>query len=226
MPQLLEVPRFAQDEGISRVRVWRSRASRRRRGFACLNYLRSRASRRTRGFIELFMARAPIRPVEIRQLTPADAEEYVRVRREALVATPFAFIASPEDDRASSVEFMRTSLAAPDQATFGAFAPTLVGIVGVGRERYRKAAHKAQVWGTYVQAEARGLGIGRKLMEQVVTYARTMPGVTHVHLCVSETAPDAANLYRSLGFRTWGEDSAGISIDGVVKAEEYMVLVL
>ena len=162
----------------------------------------------------------------IRALTPADAELYLPLRREMLLAHPFSFGASPEDDRASSLEFLRSALARTDQATFGAFNPELVGSVGISRHTSRKGAHKANIWGMYVRADQRGLGVGRQLMESALAFGRALDGVSHVHLCVSERAPAGEALYESLGFRVWGVESAGLCVDGVLSSEKHMVLVL
>src|SRR5258705_13202750 len=91
----------------------------------------------------------------VRQLVPDDAAAYIEVRCEALEREPFAFAASREDDRAGSPAFVREAFASPDRATFGAFSPALLGIVGVGQDAHRKASHKAHVWGLYVQPSQR-----------------------------------------------------------------------
>ena len=170
---------------------------------------------------------APDAAMIIRALTPADAEPYLPVRREALEMEPFAFGSSPEDDRASSIEFLRTAFARTDQATFGAFAPGLVGTVGISRDGTRKGAHKALIWGMYVRADQRGRGVGRRLMEEALGFARrNFLGVTHVQLCVSDRGLAAAALYQSLGFRVWGSEPAGLCVNGVLTTEHHMVLVL
>jgi ribosomal protein S18 acetylase RimI-like enzyme len=162
--------------------------------------------------------------VIVRALTPDDAEQYLPVRREALVTEPFAFGASPEDDRAGSIEFLRTAFGRPDQATFGAFAPDMVGTVGISRDGTRKGSHKALIWGMYVRADQRGRGVGRRLMVAALDFARQLDGVSHVHLCVSDTAPAAGALYESLGFRAWGVEPAGLCVNGVLTSERHMVL--
>jgi len=161
----------------------------------------------------------------IRPLTPEDASAYVALRAESLAAAPFAFAAAPEDDRAGSVDFMRSAFADPTQRAFGAFAPGLVGAVGVHRGR-GKAAHKAHVWGMYVQAAHRGQGLGRELMRAAIAFAQSLPGVTHLHLGVSERAPEARALYEKLGFVIWGTEPSALRVNGIEVAEYHMVLSL
>jgi ribosomal protein S18 acetylase RimI-like enzyme len=162
----------------------------------------------------------------IRPLTPDDVEIYQRIRREALEQEPFAFGSSPSDDRARSADFVRTILASPDQAVFGAFAPELVGVVGVYRVLSLKSAHRAGIWGLYVKREHRSRGLGRSLLEAAINFARSLQGVSHVQLAVSERSPAAAALYESLGFVTWGVEPAALRIDGTDAAERHMVLSL
>jgi ribosomal protein S18 acetylase RimI-like enzyme len=164
--------------------------------------------------------------VTIRPLTPADAELFLTIRREALEREPLSFAASPGDDRASSFEFVRAALEDPNQAVFGAFAGGLVGVVGIYRDRTVKAGHKAHIWGMYVSAGGRGAGTGRKLMEAALEFARELPGVRQVHLVVSERTPVARGLYHSLGFRTWGVEPSALNINGELVDDEHMVLLL
>lgn len=162
----------------------------------------------------------------IRRLEPADAGLYVPLRRQALEQEPFSFASSPEDDRAGSVDFVSESLAKPDQAILGAFDTTLVGVVGIFRDHHHKAAHKAHIWGVYVAPSHRGLGLGRTLVEEAVRFAGTLGGVTQVHLTVSERTPAAIDLYRSLGFTTWGVEPDALCVKGVLVPDHHMVRLL
>ncbi len=166
----------------------------------------------------------------VRRLVPADTERCVRLRQEALLDSPFSFLSSPEDDFGSDPERVRASLAdTRSGATFGAFAEAggeaaLVGCVGIGRERHRKAAHKATVWGLYVTPSARRRGLARALMQAVLAFAREMPEVRQVRLGVAETAEPALRLYQGLGFRRWGTEPEAIRHAGRSVDEHHLVL--
>ena len=161
----------------------------------------------------------------IRRLTPADAEAFVAIRRRALDAEPFAFTASPADDGGVSLEITRQRLAATDgSATFGAFAPELVGIAGLFRNHQVKAAHIATLWGVYVDAALQGAGIGRRLVETVLGHARTLDGVANVNLSVSEHQAVARRLYERLGFFCWGTEPDAIRWQGRSAAKHHMML--
>lgn len=162
----------------------------------------------------------------IRRLMPEDAPDYVRLRSEALVREPFSFGASPGDDRASSLDFVREALADPHQAIIGAFAPELVGTAGIYREHDLKTRHKTRIWGVYVSAAARGGGLGRKLMEGAIGWARALDGVRQVHLVVSPRTPTARVMYQSLGFVRWGVEPNALYVNGEMVDDEHMVLML
>ena len=163
-------------------------------------------------------------PYSVRQLMPDDTETCIGLRREALDQEPFAFLSSPDDDRGLVLSFVREALASQSQATFGAFAPDLVGIVGINRESHLKAAHKAHIWGFYVTPRHRQGGIGRSLMKAALRFARELPGVTQVHLGVGERNEVAIRLYESLGFVAWGTEPAALRVGGESVAEHHMVL--
>lgn len=163
----------------------------------------------------------------IRLLTPEDAERYWEHRRRALRDEPLAFAASPEDDVASSVDAVRDLLSrTPASAVFGAFSDTLVGSIGIYRDRHLKAEHKAHVWGMYVEPRSRRRGLGRALLEAAVEHARALRGVSLVHLSVTETARAAKRLYREFGFWVWGTEPDSLRYDGESASMDHMVLLL
>lgn len=149
----------------------------------------------------------------IRRLEEPDIESLVTLRREALVSDPFAFSSSPDTDVGLDPEFLRKAMRNTSaQGMFGAFEDgALVGMAGVYRQDKAKEAHKAGVWGMYVRPAHRGRGLGRELLSAAIEFARSLPGVTHLHLSVSETAPAALRLYQSMGFVTWGTEPGALT---------------
>ena len=163
----------------------------------------------------------------IRLLTPDDAEEYAALRRESLLDSPLAFTASPEDDRASSVDDVREMLSrGSDSVILGALGEQLVGIVGMYRERHLKRAHKMYIWGMYVAPPHRGSGLALQLIEAAVAQARTVPGIACIDLSVNSTAPGAQRVYERAGFRVWGSEPDALRYDGQITVEHHMSLQL
>ena len=149
------------------------------------------------------------------------------MRRVGLEQEPHSFGASPEDDRTTQdPKFVEGALRDPDQALLGAFAPGLVGMVGIYRDRMIKAKHKAHIWGMYVSPDGRGKGTGKQLMEAALQWAEGQEGIIQVHLIVSSQTPVAQSLYRSLGFSLWGTEPSALRINGELVDDQHMVKIL
>ena len=161
----------------------------------------------------------------IRILAVEDAEAFVRLRREALLDAPLALTASPEDDRMLNAEIVREELRkAPDSVILGAFDGALVGSLGAARDRHVKASHRVYVWGMYVAPTHRGKGIAADLLQRAIEHARTLPGVSWVHLSVSSAAPAAKRLYERAGFEIWGIEPDALRHNGESVVEQHMAL--
>jgi RimJ/RimL family protein N-acetyltransferase len=163
----------------------------------------------------------------IRELRDGDVETFVELRREALLDSPLAFVASPDDDVFSSPGTVREQLrGAPESVIIGAFRPRLVGAVGLHRDRLLKSSHKAHLWGLYVTPNHRRQGVASELLDAVLRHAAGIPGVSWVHLKVSAATPGAQRLYERAGFRVWGIEPAGARYDGQTVADYHMALCL
>lgn len=110
------------------------------------------------------------------------------------------------------------------QASFGVFDPDLAGAVVVHRSLKEKEAHRAGISGLYVRPEYRRRGMGTALLAAAVDFARSLPGVTHLHLGVSAISAPALRLYERAGFVTWGIEPEAFRVDGVFIATHHMVL--
>ncbi len=163
----------------------------------------------------------------VRLLTPPDAGQLFELRRQALHDSPFAFSASPEDDRASSVAAVRELLdRAPESVVFGAFTDQLAGMLGLYRLEQRKTAHVAMIWGVFVAPQWRGQGVAARLLDAAITHARALPGISSVQLSVNETTPGAQRLYEKFGFRVWGVEVDALRFNGRSTSESHMSLSL
>jgi ribosomal protein S18 acetylase RimI-like enzyme len=168
----------------------------------------------------------PMTP-QIRVLNEDDAGELFRLRHCALLDSPLAFLASPEDDLASSEAAVRELLKpARESAVFGAYTQGLVGMLGLSRANQRKAAHKIRLWGMFVLPTCRQQGVGMRLLEAAIRYARSLDGAASVHLSVSESAAAARHLYERAGFETWGIEPDAIRFEARSASERHMWLSL
>ena len=145
-----------------------------------------------------------------------------------LLDSPWAYSASPEDDFALDVDRVRAMFADERAATFAIEAPgspgDLVATASIRRETRTKFAHRALVWGVFVEPEHRGRGWGRAVVTAAVDLARAWAGVDYVDLAVSENAPAAQRLYESLGFAAWGREPESTELEGRRYDEIYMTL--
>jgi RimJ/RimL family protein N-acetyltransferase len=166
--------------------------------------------------------------MHIRRLTTTDAVLFRQLRLAALQETPSAFGSSLDEESSKSLADFAARLSGQAGVTvFGAFeADTLIGTVGLRREQQLKLAHKCILVGMYVHPQARGNGIGRALVSEAITFARSLPGVRQINLCVNANNPGPVHLYDAMGFVSWGLEKASLLVDGVLHDELHMVLPL
>ncbi len=168
----------------------------------------------------------PLVVFEVRALGKDDAGDLFRLRCAALRDSPLAFSASPEDDLASSEAAASELLQSEGGSVFGAFAPALVGMIGLYRMPKRKMAHKVGLWGLFVLPEYRKQGIAVGLLQAAVHKARSLRGVESIHLSVTESSVAALRLYEKLGFSTWGIEPNAIRVKERAENERHMLLVI
>jgi len=158
----------------------------------------------------------------VRMLGPADATLYRALRLRALREHPDAFTSSYEQDRDQPLEAAAQRLAA--HPFWGAYRHAeLYGFVGLERELRPKNRHKATVMGMYVAPEVGGQGVGRVLLDALVTYARAN-GLESLVLTVTEGNERARRLYEQAGFRSFGIEPDAIRVAGRSCAKNHMHL--
>jgi RimJ/RimL family protein N-acetyltransferase len=153
-------------------------------------------------------------------------EAYHPVRRRALAEHPDAFGRAIEELQ-SPAEMAREFRAVHDGAesfVLGALDGGLVGIASCTRERGVKNRHKALLWGMYVVPEARGRGVGRRLVAAVIERARAWPGLEQVWLAVAAHNEPARALYRACGFEAVWLERRALKLPDRYVDEEHMVL--
>lgn len=142
---------------------------------------------------------------------PADASLFRDIRLEALRCNPEAFGSTFEAENAQPLTFFSERLGR--SASFGAFCGSeLVGIAGLLIREGQKEAHKGLLVGMYVRLNARKAGVGRRLVETIVEFARQR--VELIQLSVVSENEQARRLYERLDFLEYGLELRALKQDG------------
>jgi RimJ/RimL family protein N-acetyltransferase len=149
--------------------------------------------------------------IQIRRLMPSEGAAFREIRLEALRLNPEAFGSTFEAENVRPLEHFSERVATCP--VFGAFRDAeIVGVAGfLGREGL-KDAHKGYLWGMYVRGGSRNAGVGRRLAEAVIDYARQHVEVLQLDV-VSENEA-ARRLYASLGFVEYGIERKALKQGG------------
>jgi ribosomal protein S18 acetylase RimI-like enzyme len=161
------------------------------------------------------------------RLTPQDVERYTRLRLEMLTAAPWAFGATPDDDKGLDVPHLEEMLSKDHYAIFGVEDGEdgeLIAAAGIMRAVREKKAHRAIIWGVYVSGDHRSKGNGRAVVAAAVELAKSWTGVDFIDLSVSEKSPEARGLYQKMGFERWGREPETMDVEGRRLDEIYMTL--
>ncbi|MBU8880482.1 GNAT family N-acetyltransferase [Bacillus sp. FJAT-29790] len=165
--------------------------------------------------------------MNIRLLKPSDANDYRKVRLEALKNHPEAFASSYEEEVETSAEVYESRFLSVDSFTFGAFeSEKLIGTVTLLKENKLKLKHRANIVAMYVSAEKRRMGTGKALITAALEKAKEVKGIEQVYLSVVSANESAKKLYSSFGFEVFGEDKRALKIGNTYYDDEHMVLFL
>jgi ribosomal protein S18 acetylase RimI-like enzyme len=152
-----------------------------------------------------------ISQIQIRRLAPSEGAAYRKIRLEALRLNPESFGSTFETENVRPLAHFAERLT--QCPVFGAFrGGEIVGMAGFLRREGAKDAHKGYLWGMYVRAGSRNAGVGRRLAEAVIGYARQHVEVLQLDV-VSENEA-ARRLYARLGFVEYGIERKALKQDG------------
>lgn len=133
---------------------------------------------------------------------------------EALQNDSIAYASSYDEEAALSEAEWRKKFEAGTKYVAVALGK-YVGLAGATFEKKIKLQHTADLAGFYVVAEYRGKGIGRALLERILSDLRSNPKIMKVRLAVGTTQTNAIKLYRDLGFVETGVARKAVKIGDV-----------
>jgi len=147
------------------------------------------------------------------------------LRLRALKDNPEAFASTYEEILIRGKAYFIHRIHPKEDAFYlGAFEPDLAGMVYFRRDEGRKNLHKGRILGMYVQPESRGRGVGKVLLQEVITQANQLSGLEQLHLMVVTTNDAARALYLSMGFEVYGKVLQAFKEGEQYWDEELMVL--
>jgi len=147
--------------------------------------------------------------VTIRRVTAEDGFLLKDVRLRAVRADPGSFTEvlaeiEHDPDEESARWAADLSRADADSVVFLAFAGDPATAIGIAGGSLREEPDRdVRVFGVWIDPAARGRGVARRLVTEVIAWARTT-GRARMTLCVMETSTAAIALYRALGFEEEG----------------------
>jgi L-amino acid N-acyltransferase YncA len=159
--------------------------------------------------------------IQIRQLTPADAESFRDLRLEGLRLNPEAFGSTYDFEKDQPLDRYTGWLTNSD--VFGAYQNSqLIGTASFTQLSGQKDCHKGLLRAMYVRPTARRAGAGRQLVQAIIDHARQK--VEQLQLTVVSTNQPALLLYQSLGFRQYGLEKNALKHNGLYSDEILMSL--
>lgn len=164
-----------------------------------------------------------MRSVTLRRLAPEDAAQFRAVRLRALQEFPEHYASSYEEESVQPEAFHRDVLA--QNYVLGALdGETLIGTVVMRRYGFRNFHHKATLSAVYVQPSYQGRGIGKRLVQAILNYAKNE--VEQIILAVGANNPPGVYFYESLGFTQYGYEPRAMKRHGQYFDDIWMIRTL
>jgi len=167
--------------------------------------------------------------VQLREATPEDAEQIINyVLR--LLKDPLSNMERSEGEFNISVEEERKILQEYNEAKNAMYIVAeennqIVGLLQCSGKNKIKTKHTVSL-GISVDQEYRNRGIGRKMMEYLLDWAKNNKEIKRIELLVFETNENAIELYTKMGFEIEGRKRKAVYKDGQYIDELVMGLLL
>jgi len=165
----------------------------------------------------------------IRQARPEDAAHIVAYLRQIFAEPGINLITAPGEFNPTTESEARiiSDMARSDNSLFlvAESSGQIIGQLTLDGGKRRNVRHAATL-GITVAREWRGQGIGRRLMEHAIEWARTGGVLTRIELHVFVRNTHAIRLYESCGFEHEGRRRRAARRDGVYVDDLVMSLLL
>jgi ribosomal protein S18 acetylase RimI-like enzyme len=149
--------------------------------------------------------------IEIKKLPPERWQDYRKLRLEALQKDPIAFGSSYEEEFSRTEEFWRNRIG---NMLFAVETDRPVGMVRYAFETRTKNKHVAGIYAMYVNKEFRNRGIGKRLMDDVISLIAENNDIRKIRLSVTPEQVYAVKLYEHSGFKSAGLFTDELCVDG------------
>jgi len=149
--------------------------------------------------------------IAVKKLEEDRWKEYRDLRLEALQKEPIAFGSSYDEEKNISEEEWRKRI---ENALFALSEDKLIGMIVYIRDNKIKTKHIGNIFGVYVTREYRGQGVGKKLMDSVLTQIQKSKDVVKIKLSVNPEQKAAVKLYQNYGFKIVGQLKKELYVEG------------
>jgi len=149
--------------------------------------------------------------IVVRKLEVDRWKEYRDLRLEALGKGPIAFGSSYDEEKNMSEEEWRKRM---ENALFALSKDRVIGMIVHTYDSKIKRKHIGNIFGVYVMREHRGQGVGKKLIEAVLTEIQKSKDVVKVRLNINPEQKQAVKLYQRYGFKIVGQLKRELHVEG------------
>lgn len=160
----------------------------------------------------------------LRKGEPADAEQILRHTKKVLAESSF-LLTTPEEftnNYEQQIEWINSHNEPGHLLLVAEKDGEIIGLLNFARKQRKRIAHLGY-FGISIQADYCNLGIGRKMIEYLLGWAKQEPGIEKVCLEVFSHNTRAIHLYKKLGFIEEGRKKDFIKYEDGTYVDEVLM---